>query len=86
MVTAEEQYKKYPQIDRSEVLKIMEWFEKQPHLPKVTGTLTTTLICTTFGAFYKIGLVTYTHVTILEIERNWLFMITTTKKRFRKPT
>lgn len=38
MVTAEEQYKKYPQIDRNEVLKILEWFEKQPHLPKVTGT------------------------------------------------
>lgn len=37
MVTAEEQYKKNPQIDRSEVKKILEWFEKQPHLPKATG-------------------------------------------------
>lgn len=35
--TCEEQYKKFPQLDRNEVLKILEWPEKQPHLPKITG-------------------------------------------------
>lgn len=39
LVTTEEQYKKYPDIDRNEVLKILEWFAKQPHLPNVTGNL-----------------------------------------------
>lgn len=35
--TAEDQYKKFPQLDRSEVLKLQDWHEKQPHLPSITG-------------------------------------------------
>lgn len=33
----EDQYTKFPQLDRDEVLKLKDWHEKQPHLPNVTG-------------------------------------------------
>lgn len=35
--TCEEEYKKFPQLDREEVLKLKDWQEKQPHLPNITG-------------------------------------------------
>lgn len=35
--SCDEQYKKFPQLDKAEVLKLQEWYEKQPHLPNVTG-------------------------------------------------
>lgn len=37
IASCEDQYKKFPQLDRNEVLKLKEWHEKQPHLPDVTG-------------------------------------------------
>lgn len=37
LASCEEQYKKFPQLDRAEVLKLQEWQEKQPHLPNITG-------------------------------------------------
>lgn len=39
IASADEQYKKFPQLNRDEVLKLQEWYEKQPHLPNVTGKL-----------------------------------------------
>ena len=35
--SCEDQYKKFPQIDRNEVLKLQKWQEEQPHLPNITG-------------------------------------------------
>lgn len=37
IASCDDQYKKFPQLDRNEVLKLKEWHEKQPHLPDVTG-------------------------------------------------
>lgn len=37
IASCDDQYKKFPQLDRNEVLKLKEWHEKQPHLPNVTG-------------------------------------------------
>jgi len=34
--SVDEQYKKFPQLDRNEVLKLKEWYEMQPHLPNIT--------------------------------------------------
>lgn len=39
LVKCDEQYKKFPQLDRAEVLKLKEWYDMQPHLPNITGTL-----------------------------------------------
>lgn len=39
MVSCEDQYQKFPQINRKEVLELMKWQNTQPHLPTVTGTL-----------------------------------------------
>lgn len=35
--SVEDQYKKFPQLDRSDVLELQEWQKTQPHLPKITG-------------------------------------------------
>lgn len=35
--SCDEQYKKFPQLNRDEVLKLQDWYQKQPHAPKVTG-------------------------------------------------
>lgn len=35
--SCDDQYKKFPKLDRDEVLKLKEWQEKQPHLPNITG-------------------------------------------------
>lgn len=35
----EDQYKKFPQLSKEEVLKLKDWYEKQPHLPNITGEL-----------------------------------------------
>lgn len=35
--SAEDQYKKFPQLNPSEVLKLQEWQKTQPHLPNITG-------------------------------------------------
>lgn len=37
LASCEEQYKKFPELDRGEVLKLVEWQEKQPHLPQLSG-------------------------------------------------
>lgn len=37
IASAEEQYEKFPSLDRADVLKLKEWYDKQPHLPKITG-------------------------------------------------
>lgn len=39
--SCDEQYKKFPQLDKAEVLKLQEWYEMQPHLPHITGDLNT---------------------------------------------
>lgn len=36
-ISTEEQYKKFPDLKRDEVQKILDWTNKQPHLPKITG-------------------------------------------------
>lgn len=33
----DEQYKKFPEIKKEDVEKILDWANKQPHLPKITG-------------------------------------------------
>lgn len=58
IVSTDEQYRKYPGIDRDEVLKIMEWFTKQPHLPNVTGTFS--------GFLYELS-----HVLLLYFIGRW---------------
>lgn len=35
--SCDEHYARFPRLDRSEVLKLMEWHENQPHLPDCTG-------------------------------------------------
>lgn len=37
IASADEQYKKFPQLNRDEVLKLQDWYQKQPHTPSVTG-------------------------------------------------
>lgn len=31
------QYKKFPKLIQSEVLKLQDWYNKQPHTPNITG-------------------------------------------------
>lgn len=33
----ENEYKKFPELKKEEVLKLMEWCKRQPHLPNLTG-------------------------------------------------
>lgn len=35
--SCDEHYAKFPQLDRNEVLKLIEWHENQPHLPNCSG-------------------------------------------------
>lgn len=35
--SCEDQYKKFPKLDRDEVLQLQKWQEEQPHLPNITG-------------------------------------------------
>lgn len=35
--SCEEQYEKFPKLNRDEVNKMLEWQETQAHLPKVSG-------------------------------------------------
>lgn len=35
--TADDQYKKFPQLNREDALKLLDWCQKQPHLPNITG-------------------------------------------------
>lgn len=37
LASCEEQYKQFPELDRAEVLKLVEWQDKQPHLPQLSG-------------------------------------------------
>lgn len=37
LANVDEQYKKFPQLNRDEVVKLQDWYNKQPHLPNVTG-------------------------------------------------
>lgn len=39
IVSCEDQYRKFPQLNRSEVLELLEWKKTQPHLPNITGRL-----------------------------------------------
>lgn len=32
----EDEYKKYPKLQKSEVIKLMQWLEQQPHLPNIS--------------------------------------------------
>lgn len=42
----EDQYKKFPTLKRDEVKKLMDWCQKQAHLPKnITGKKTKDLFC-----------------------------------------
>lgn len=36
-LSAEEEYKRCPEVKRSEVAMIQEWLTKQPHLPPISG-------------------------------------------------
>lgn len=38
LASCDEQYKRFPELDRAEVMKLVEWQEKQPHLPPLSGT------------------------------------------------
>lgn len=35
----EDQYRNFPQLNRSDVLELLKWKETQPHLPTITGIL-----------------------------------------------
>lgn len=35
--STEDQYEKFPQLNRGDVLKLQEWQKTQPHLPTITG-------------------------------------------------
>lgn len=35
----ENEYKKFPELKKDEVLKLMEWCKLQPHLPNLNGTI-----------------------------------------------
>lgn len=37
LANCEEQYEKFPKLIKSEVIKLKEWYCKQPHLPNITG-------------------------------------------------
>lgn len=37
-INAEEEFKKNPEIKKSDIQMLREWCEKQPHLPKVSDT------------------------------------------------
>lgn len=39
MVSCEDQYRKFPQLNRNEVHELLKWQKTQPHLPKITGML-----------------------------------------------
>lgn len=34
---AENEYKKCPELKKDEVLKLMDWCKRQPHLPNLNG-------------------------------------------------
>lgn len=36
-LSCEDQYQKFPQLKRSDVLGLLEWKKTQPHLPDITG-------------------------------------------------
>lgn len=36
-VSCDKQYEKFPQLVRSEVLKLQDWYNRQPHTPSITG-------------------------------------------------
>lgn len=38
MCSCEDQYKLDSKLNRNDVLKLQEWQQTQPHLPKITGT------------------------------------------------
>lgn len=53
LVSCEDQYKKFPQLKRSEVLELLKWKETQPHLPEsITGKFDLFFCC----LFYDIPL------------------------------
>lgn len=35
--SVDEQYRKFPEIKKDDVKKVLDWVSKQPHLPKITG-------------------------------------------------
>lgn len=39
MVDIENEYKKFPELKKDEVSKLMDWCKRQPHLPDLTGIL-----------------------------------------------
>lgn len=39
LASVEDEYKKFSQLKKDEVLKIQDWYQKQPHLPNITGKL-----------------------------------------------
>lgn len=37
LAKVDEQYARYPKLERAEVQKLLDWTRKQPHLPNITG-------------------------------------------------
>lgn len=36
-VSVEDQYQQFPDLNRNEVHKLLDWIQKQPHFPNITG-------------------------------------------------
>lgn len=37
VASCDKQYEKFPQLIRSEVLKLQDWYNRQSHTPSITG-------------------------------------------------
>lgn len=51
--SCDKQYEKFPQLIRDEVLKLQDWYNRQPHTPSITGemvhTIVLVMICSSVG-------------------------------------
>lgn len=45
IVSCDKQYEKFPQLNRSEVLKLQDWYNRQSHTPSITGKYYTKTNC-----------------------------------------